>query len=184
MWSAYCSSLAACSGYWSWLTFAFMSSDTTAVSESCLTLSFVSLLCLIVYVPQLSPTCVGNVRSTSTESSFWQKVACMHISFIRVHVCGMCVVVSCNLYMDWCPHTGHVSLMHHLSSQIPRITSFQRLEFTILLWLMFHLCCQLATPTGSTRQLAGWLWGKVGPACEDPGQSHEHHEAAGRSEGT
>jgi len=52
--------------------------------------------------------------------------------------------------------------------------------------LIFHLCCQLATPAGSARcvwQLARWLWGKGDPACEDPGQFHEHHEAAERSEG-
>jgi len=65
--------------------------------------------------------------------------------------------------------------------------SFERPAFTTLVWLTLDLCCQLATPTGSVWciwPLARWLWGKVGPSCEDPGQSNGHQEAAGRTDGT
>jgi len=86
----------------------------TTVSKSRLTLSLVSVLCLIIFVPHLPPTCVENIRSMSTEFPFWWKVACVHISFIRVHFCCMCVIHSCNLYMDSCPHTGHAYKSHAL----------------------------------------------------------------------
>jgi len=42
-------------------------------------MSSVSLLCLIIFVPQLSPNCVENVRLTSTEF-LCQALNAAHIS--------------------------------------------------------------------------------------------------------